>query len=163
MNRPIVYALIDPRTNDVRYVGKSNDPNKRLMAHMSPSAHSPAIRRWSDDLRSVGLRARLRILGEGTEAEWIIRLQPDLNANPGESSDRTSKKSVLSPDVLVRIKELCSEVGPAMAARHLDISPSTLAHARCGDPLMPSTVALIEKNLALVDVPRGTSPAKEST
>jgi hypothetical protein len=34
-----IYALIDPRTDEVRYIGKSIEPNKRLKSHIYASSY----------------------------------------------------------------------------------------------------------------------------
>lgn len=44
MARPIhIYALADPRTGEVRYVGSSVDPARRLYAHMNSAQRLPTL------------------------------------------------------------------------------------------------------------------------
>jgi hypothetical protein len=39
MKNPIyIYGLVDPRTDKIRYVGKSNNPERRLYAHIKDVA-----------------------------------------------------------------------------------------------------------------------------
>ena len=56
-----IYALCDPRDGRVRYVGKSNNPEHRLLHHVKPSSpsHLPLIR-WVNKLRGLGMRPVVR-------------------------------------------------------------------------------------------------------
>jgi hypothetical protein len=61
----IVYALIDPRTNDVRYVGKTiRTAQRRLRRHLAESylAADTHKDRWLVTLRHVGLEPRIEVL-----------------------------------------------------------------------------------------------------
>ena len=78
-----VYALRDPRTGACRYVGHTRNPKTRLQSHLTGS-HSPAIRAWVAELRLAGCSPEMEILGPGTEAEWMERLKPDMNVEPGD-------------------------------------------------------------------------------
>jgi predicted GIY-YIG superfamily endonuclease len=59
-----IYVLIDPRDNTVRYVGKSNDPERRLAEHASSSMP------WAVELRSLGLSMVMRIVDRASLQEW---------------------------------------------------------------------------------------------
>jgi predicted GIY-YIG superfamily endonuclease len=56
----LVYVLIDPRTNWVRYVGRTTDTVKRLAQHHA-SPKSRPVRRWIDELAACGLKPRLEL------------------------------------------------------------------------------------------------------
>ena len=78
-----IYMLIDPRTDEIRYVGKSIRPYQRLQNHMNePPTHCHRSH-WLSELRSLGLTPRLEVLetlcGEWpwqeAECAWIARLR----------------------------------------------------------------------------------------
>lgn len=66
-----IYALIDPRTHKVRYVGKSDDPTLRLWAHLHnesrPNTHKS---RWIRQLVSEGFTPQLVILERVKSEDW---------------------------------------------------------------------------------------------
>lgn len=80
-NSPItwhIYVLIDPRTSDVRYVGWSMDPLKRLDAHIHLSKKMRTYKdHWIQQLLSAGLRPLMQIVESGigdyatAERYWI--------------------------------------------------------------------------------------------
>lgn len=51
----IIYALIDPRDNSIRYVGQTKTPHKRLMQHMSQDYAQGAKKQWLDELTAARL------------------------------------------------------------------------------------------------------------
>lgn len=59
-----IYALTDPRDNTVRYVGKSNDPARRLSEHVASSMP------WIAELRNLGLAPSMRIVDRASLEEW---------------------------------------------------------------------------------------------
>lgn len=101
-----IYALVDPRTSIVRYVGASQKPKKRIQ----PARHVKGKnkRAWCFDLESEGLRPVLRILEEVPEGDdweprekfWIASFDGLLNESTGGSrgavgvvrSEETRKK-----------------------------------------------------------------------
>ena len=61
-----IYALLDPRTGLVRYIGKTRNPAKRMEGHVSPGRHSRTpVAKWSRMLRGEGLRPEMMVL------EWV--------------------------------------------------------------------------------------------
>lgn len=64
-----IYALIDPRDEKIKYVGKSNNPKKRLPGHYH--AYKPTIKYyWLHKLRRLGLKPELIILDEIDINDW---------------------------------------------------------------------------------------------
>ena len=59
-----IYVLTDPRDNTVRYVGKSNDPARRLAEHVSSDLP------WLVDLKASGLAPVMRIMDRASVDEW---------------------------------------------------------------------------------------------
>lgn len=71
MARFYVYALLEPGTDQIRYIGKTSSPAKRLASHLSRSS-APNVRAW---IASVG-RPELRILAEfENETEALLAEQ----------------------------------------------------------------------------------------
>lgn len=57
-----VYALRDPETLAVHYIGQTYDPLRRLGNHQQPSMQSIAMKVWVDGLKERGLSPMLEIL-----------------------------------------------------------------------------------------------------
>lgn len=79
-----VYALVDPRDDEVKYIGLAQDPYVRYKAHANGSQNtsSNARREWVLSLRSSGLKPVMVLLEkvsvrEGRQAEetWIQRCE----------------------------------------------------------------------------------------
>jgi len=71
-----IYGLIDPRNNQLRYIGKSIDPPKRLKDHIKESKGSRRNNHnynWIRQLLAEGLRPVLEILEEIPEDDWRER------------------------------------------------------------------------------------------
>lgn len=67
-----IYALVDPNTQQVRYVGKSNNPQVRLYRHFKEKGHTYK-NRWLQSLRERGLTPEIRILEEAPVSQWQER------------------------------------------------------------------------------------------
>ena len=87
-----IYALHDPRNGDVRYVGKSTNPKRRLADHLyaSKTAACTPLHFWIQDLSALGLAPEQRIIlwaldahSDDLEAEEISRTGGLLNRAPG--------------------------------------------------------------------------------
>lgn len=66
-----IYALIDPRTEDVRYIGWSYDPRKRLVAHLWESRKRASHKHnWIAALMREGLIPICQIIDQGWGDGW---------------------------------------------------------------------------------------------
>lgn len=69
--RTYIYALVDPRNNNVRYIGKANNPEERYKNHINSSRDKNTHKRnWISDLRSDGYRPELFILDTVDIDQW---------------------------------------------------------------------------------------------
>lgn len=70
-SRVAIYALADPRTNKIRYVGKADDPAKRLLGHLRNCRQAKThVQRWLAQLAALGLRPTLSILQAVDKSRW---------------------------------------------------------------------------------------------
>jgi hypothetical protein len=69
-----VYTLSDPRTQQIRYVGISKQPETRLRQHIACTdrRHSHTSR-WIKTLKEAGVRPKMDVIEETNEAEWPQR------------------------------------------------------------------------------------------
>lgn len=71
MTTTFIYELIDPRTNEVRYVGKSNNPIKRLNDHLRNKNHNNQRKKiWVNELKALGIKPIVNIIDEVSKKEW---------------------------------------------------------------------------------------------
>lgn len=91
-----IYALAEPTTGEVRYVGKSQNPRYRISSHASRSG-APLVREWIASLRADGAEPALVILYEVSAGH---------DADPWEDHFLTVHKSA----------RLLNTVGPGGAA-----------------------------------------------
>src|SRR5947209_5317232 len=59
--RTFIYGLVDPRSDQVRYVGRSIQPRQRLQGHLGTCTNT-LVQGWVGELRTQGLRPSLKIL-----------------------------------------------------------------------------------------------------
>lgn len=64
-----IYALCDPRTREVRYIGKSDDPYKRYCHHLWDKSETHKVH-WIRELAEEGFLPVLQILEECQYYEW---------------------------------------------------------------------------------------------
>ena len=110
-----IYALVDPITGEIRYVGKSTDPTKRLSFHLSKRSlktNSPK-NLWIRKLLDKGLRPLLVILqkcdpNKWAEAErgWIVmfRMVGAELTNTSDGGEGVLEKTPETPTVRYKRK-----------------------------------------------------------
>lgn len=58
-----IYVLIDPRTNEVRYVGKANNVSQRYRAHLNRARkHQTHKRNWLEQLKREGFKPIMEVI-----------------------------------------------------------------------------------------------------
>lgn len=96
-----IYALVDPRTNQIRYVGQTqNHPEVRLVGHLLKDDGNKRKRAWIDELRRLGEKPIVVVLEYASsfdealevESSWIRRGHrsewPLLNSNANNYAER---------------------------------------------------------------------------
>lgn len=68
-----IYALVDPITEQVRYIGKSNNPRKRYNAHLTDTRFCKHKINWIKKLKEQSLVPVLQILEEVSQDTWQER------------------------------------------------------------------------------------------
>lgn len=117
-----IYALHDPRTGDVRYVGQTKDPEARLKAHVRDALEGDPkhVYRWIRQVLVHGLEPQMRVLAvvprshaDEAEIQWIADLRErgaDLtNGTEGGQSSfavRADRRAAYSDDELTIFGQL---------------------------------------------------------
>lgn len=73
MKTTFIYELIDPRTNDPYYIGKSNNPKVRLNTHIKRAQNNLSYvykENWIRSLLKEGLKPIMNIIDEVSFEEW---------------------------------------------------------------------------------------------
>jgi hypothetical protein len=67
----LIYALTDPREGSVRYIGVTSNRGKRMAAHAAARwCGNPGLKRWEDELQSLGLAPKMVTLGIASSWNW---------------------------------------------------------------------------------------------
>ena len=72
-NKVYIYGLKCPKTNIIRYVGKSKNPEKRIIRHIwnaTKKTENIHLARWINKLMVSGLKPILEILEECVLLVW---------------------------------------------------------------------------------------------
>lgn len=67
-----IYGLTDPRTGDLRWVGKSDDPQRRLRGHIGSRYRDTPRGAWVRDLWALDLVPVLVLFEEVAMADWPV-------------------------------------------------------------------------------------------
>ena len=123
-----IYALSDPRNGDVRYVGWTVNPKRRLRDHLSESRRKDTYRaRWIRALSSLGLVPVMTVLepgvGETTWAEaetrWIAHYR-DNGARLTNATDGGEGCVGLVVSAETRAKQSAAKKGRKLPPEHIE-------------------------------------------
>lgn len=98
-----VYALIDPLTDEVRYIGSSCNAKRRYIKHISDHDKSNLNKQaWIDGLKNQGMRPSLVILEDMLEkAQCLIRERHLIQLYVRKGANLTNmRETELMPDEL---------------------------------------------------------------
>jgi hypothetical protein len=73
MKRPkpvYIYGLKDPRDDQIYYVGKTENPERRYREHLKDKKTNTKKTQWVAELRSAGLQPEMVVLTTTTRQEW---------------------------------------------------------------------------------------------
>jgi group I intron endonuclease len=74
MKTTFIYALIDPRDGQIRYIGKTNNTKQRLQNHCNPARYQKTHKfNWIKLLRSKGLKPQIKVIEEIPVSQWKKR------------------------------------------------------------------------------------------
>ena len=158
VRRTYIYCLIDPRCGSVRYIGKSNNPQKRWYDHVEDRGQTYKAR-WVRSVLACGYKPILGILEEVDEGDWreaeqrwilLLKDEPLTNLTPGgeglhNPSEETRKR------MSIAAKGNKNSVG----RKHSPESRERIRQAKLGKPLTPEWRKKISESLRNNPVPRG--------
>ncbi|GAC1468915.1 MAG: hypothetical protein PVS3B3_24870 [Ktedonobacteraceae bacterium] len=138
-----VYALGDPRTNEIRYIGIAKDVFKRYAAHLNRPHTNDVKNAWMEDVKMAGIVPTLTVLETNLdeaaiykrEAYWIqhyLKLGAPLTniIVPKEKHKAEKILELLQTHEMPLIKELGSSafdlLSPARAASEIGVNTSRI-------------------------------------
>lgn len=65
-----IYGLYDPRTDELRYIGKARNSKKRLAQHLRETHRRTPVYDWINSLRKIGIAPIVKVLSSVEEGEW---------------------------------------------------------------------------------------------
>jgi hypothetical protein len=70
MAKIFIYALHCPKTDEIRYIGKANNPDKRFSGHLRETRRKTPLYDWIEKLRNNGLTPKISIVSEVDNDNW---------------------------------------------------------------------------------------------
>lgn len=145
MNSPVdngsetvfVYALVDPRTKVIRYVGQTSSPNSRLLSHLNGGSNA-SVQEWIAELTGLGAWPQM----------VILRVAPRSEANQAESDEIALRYQCGSP--LLNKVSLPADFGKAKqaAASELQMYSGPMRQPRAKHALLNALTAMSQSQLA---------------
>lgn len=69
-NRKVfIYALIDPRNDEIKYIGRALYLKTRYKQHVTSTASSPLVKEWIKELKTIGKKPNIKVIAETIEIE----------------------------------------------------------------------------------------------
>ena len=65
-----IYALSDPRTGVIRYIGKANNSVRRLKDHIRETRRKTPLYRWISKLSALGMKPDMSVICVSLSDEW---------------------------------------------------------------------------------------------
>ena len=73
-----VYALVDPRTSQIRYIGQTqNHPEMRLDGHLHKVDENKAKQAWFEELRYLRMKPIIVVLEYAPDLEEALEVERD--------------------------------------------------------------------------------------
>lgn len=66
-----VYALVDPRTEEIRYIGCSRSVKERTRAHLNGFSGSRTVGAWKNELKKLNLQPLIFLVEMTTDSERV--------------------------------------------------------------------------------------------
>jgi len=70
MTKIYIYALHCPVTDEIRYIGKAKNPEKRLAGHLQETRRKTPLYDWIEKLRKNSLTPKMLIISEANNENW---------------------------------------------------------------------------------------------
>ncbi len=102
-----IYALTDPRTDEVRYIGRANNPDSRLRSHVGRSSlkRNTPKNRWLGEVLAIGALPGVRILEETTAALSFEREHLQIIAHHEQGCKLTNRIAIAAGNGQIRMHQ----------------------------------------------------------
>jgi hypothetical protein len=172
-----IYSLSDPRTKEIRYVGKAIDADKRFKAHVANTRTSDKKGAWIKKLKSLGLVPELDILETVRDSDdtdwqecerwWIAYLKmigcPLTNLESGGIGGKTASQETREKQRAAMLKfyenNPDERIARANEGRHRKHSPEAIEKMRAVQSIRSQET--IER-MRIAAARRGVNPATVS-
>lgn len=122
--KTFIYILIDPRDNQVKYVGKTNNVKRRYSQHISLASKNKTYKtNWLSSLIIMNLKPEMVVIDECEDDSWIeleqwyielfkswgFKLTNLTKGGDGVRGFKPSKESLLKRSIAQKGKKLSKE------------------------------------------------------